>query len=172
MWGCGGKNLSCLLNQIIQLTFVSWKFEPHIKCNCGLWVYYNFFAKFEISHAFETWYTRCGTEFWFFFLFTVCSVWKNMQHQILSFCKSRNSDWKHKTWWFSNISIAHCTMTIMSTFFHKFHECIKQQKSLALIWQVSKTSAKNVRCNKYSPWFQFMNSVSLVLLQNFCQSTC
>ena len=37
-----------------------------------------------------------------FFLFT---VWKNMQQQILSFFKSRNPDWKDKTWWFSNFLI-------------------------------------------------------------------
>ena len=52
-----------------------------------------------------------------FFLFTVCSVWKNLQHQILSFCKSRNPDWNDKTWWFSNFSIVQCTMAIMSSFF-------------------------------------------------------
>ena len=29
-----------------NLMHVSWKFEPHIKCNCDLWLYYDFFGKF------------------------------------------------------------------------------------------------------------------------------
>ena len=37
------------------------------------------------------------------FLFTVCSVWKNLQHQILSFFKITESWWNKKTWYFTPI---------------------------------------------------------------------
>ena len=65
-----------------------------------------------------------------FFLFTVCSVWKNMQHQILSFFKSRNPDWKDKTWWLFNFPIVQCTMVILSIFSLNLFEFKKQCKEL------------------------------------------
>ena len=35
----------------LSLTSVSLKFEPHIKCNCDLWLFYDFFGKFYSNIA-------------------------------------------------------------------------------------------------------------------------
>jgi hypothetical protein len=93
------------------------------------WIYPNWIHPFLNLPVFEFFRFLRAARNPDFFLFTVCSVCKNMQHQNLSFCKSRNPDWKDKTWWFSNFSIAQFTMAIMRSFFHKCFKCKKQQKS-------------------------------------------